>query len=160
MPTTHATPPTPSGAHDDPAIGIRADRCVTKRLGEWTTASQFDVCTSAGLVLLDFLLPRIDTDQIEVHLDVDHGLVTLLVPDGTRIVQDDLRWMGPGHVRDWTGAASPGGRTIHLGGEVRWGDVRVRRGGVAVLSLLKQGQAGAVRRAYRDGRLGGAGQNQ
>jgi hypothetical protein len=155
MPTSHASPPTPSNAHDDLVIEILADRCAAKRLGEWTTASRFDVSTSAGVVLLDFLLPRIDTEQIDVHLDVDHGLVTLLVPDGTRIVEDDLRWVGPGHLRDWTGAASPGGRTIHLGGEVRCGDVRVRRGGVAVLSLLKHGQAGEVRRAYRDGRLGG-----
>lgn len=156
MPATQTPPPATSA----PDVQVRADRCVTKRLGEWTTASRFDVSTTSGVVVLDFLLPRIDAERIDVRLNIDHGLVTLLVPDGTRIEQDELRWVGPGHLRDWSGAPSPDGLTVRLEGEVRWGDVRVRRGGVAILGLLKHGQVGAVRRSYRDGRLGGAGRGR
>jgi hypothetical protein len=117
MPATQTPPPAPT----DPGARVRADRCVTKRLGEWTTASRFDVSTTSGVVVLDLLLPRIDAERIDVRLDIDHGLVMLLVPDGTRVAQDDLRWIGPGHLRDWSGTPSPHGLTVRLEGEVRRG---------------------------------------
>jgi hypothetical protein len=156
MPASQTQPPAPT-VPDDSGVQVRADRCVTKRLGEWTTSSRFDVSATSGVVVLDFLLPRIDAERIDVRLDIDHGLVTLLVSEGTRVEQDGLRWIGPGHLRDWSGAPSPDGLTVHLEGEVRWGDVRVRRGGVAILSLLKHGQVGAVRHSYRGGKLAGRG---
>jgi hypothetical protein len=57
-------------------------------------------------------------------------------------------------VKDWTGSAAPGGRTIKLVGEMRDAEVRVHRGGVAILSLLasRSGRK-QVREAHRAGRL-------
>ena len=132
---------------------VRTGSGVTRRLGEWTTAADFEVRVGSGVAVLDLLLPRIDAGEVSVHLDVDGGLVTLLVPAGSRVIDDELRWAGPGHLRDWTGDESPDGLIIRLAGEVRWGDVRIRRGGVALLSLIRHGKAADVRRAYAEGRL-------
>jgi len=134
---------------------VRAHRRVVKNLGAWTTSRRFDVAASAGVVVLDFLLPKIPAGEIEVHLDIDHATVKLLVPDGAIIDDDDLRRVGRGRLKDWTGTPAPGGRRFRLVGEVRRGEVRVHRGGVAILSLLcSPGHGRAVRQAHREGRLG------
>lgn len=71
------------------------------------------------------------------------------------IDQDDLRRVGGGPVKDWTGTAAPGGRRIVLLGEMRRSEVRVHRGGVAILSLmLSRTSLRDVRQAHREGRLG------
>jgi hypothetical protein len=54
------------------------------------------------------------------------------------------------HLGEWT--AAPLGRRISLHGELRSSEVRVHRGGVALLSLLPS-HFSDVRRAHRDGRL-------
>jgi hypothetical protein len=139
-------------------VRIRAHHDSVKKLGDWTTGHRFDVRASASLVVLDLLLPRMDDADIEVCLDVDHSVVKLLVPDGTIIDHDDLRRVGRGRVKDWTGIAAAGGRRIRLVGEMRRSEVRVHRGGVAIVSLLAS-RTGIheVRQAHRDGRLPGAG---
>jgi hypothetical protein len=105
--------------------------------------------------VLDLLLPRIEPGDIEIHLDVDHATVKLLVRDGTVIDHEDLRRIGRGRVKDWAGAAAPGGRAIRLLGEMRNAEVRVRRGGLAIVTLVAYGKGREVRRAQRDGLLGG-----
>jgi hypothetical protein len=137
-------------------VQIRAHRRVDNRLGAWTTARRFDVRASHGVVVLDLLLPRIEPGEIEIALDIDHATLKLLVPDGANIDDDDLRRVGRGgRIKDWTGTAAPGGRSIKLVGELRDSEVRVHRGGVAILSLLASGRhRSEVRRAHREGRLG------
>jgi hypothetical protein len=72
-----------------------------------------------------------------------------LVDDG------DLRRVGRGRVKDWTGASAPDGRRIRLAGEMRNAELRVHRGGVAILSLLRSRRSrSAIRKAHREGRLG------
>src|SRR5437764_5919513 len=115
---------------------IRAHGTCEKRLGRWTSARRFDVMASRASVVLDLLLPEIPAGDIEVALDIDHSTVKLLVPDGANIDHGDLRRIGRGRVKDWTGAGRPDGRTIRLVGEMRHGEVRVHRRGVAILSLL------------------------
>ena len=133
---------------------IRANDRVVKRLGRWTTARRFDVKASHARVVLDLLLPPIDPGDIEVELDLDRATVTLLVPDGANVVDDDLRRVGRGRVKDWTGNPASGGRRINLLGELRHAEVRVRRGGVAILCLLgSRASRGDVRQAHREGRL-------
>ena len=57
-------------------------------------------------------------------------------------------------MKDWTGTSAPDGRRIRLGGEMRNAEVRVHRGGVAILSLLRsRGTRNEIRKAHRDGRL-------
>ena len=133
---------------------IRAQRRSVRKLGAWTTARSFDVRASRGSVVLDLLLPEIEPGEITVELDIDHSTVILLVPDGTNVVDDDLRRVGRGRVKDWTGAGSPDGRTLRLTGEMRNAEVRIHRGGIAILRLLlSPGSRGEVRRARKQGRI-------
>jgi hypothetical protein len=135
-------------------VQIRADQRAVKNLGHWTTSRRFDVRASRGSVVLDLLLPELEPGEIEIALDIDHATVKLLVPDGSVIDDGDLRRVGRGRVKDWTGAASPGGRTIKLIGELRNAEVRVHRGGVALLLLMaSRGTRRQVREAHRAGRL-------
>ena len=134
-------------------VQIRAHNRVVKNLGDWTTARRFDLRASRGLVVLDLLLPEIEPGEIEISLDIDHTTLKLLVPDGAVIDDDDLRRVGRGRIKDWTGTPAPDGRRIKLVGEIRNSELRIHRGGVAILSLLATGQRGQVRRAQRQGRL-------
>lgn len=144
-----------TGVHSrPPSEVIRANNRVVKRLGRWTTARRFDVKASHARVVLDLLLPPIDPGDIEVELDIDRATVTLLVPDGANVVDDELSRVGRGRVKDRTGNPAYGGRRINLLGELRHSEVRVRRGGVAILYLLgSRTSRGDVRQAHREGRL-------
>ena len=135
-------------------VQVRAHSRVVKKLGDWTTARRFDVRASRGMVVLDLVLPEIEPGEIEIALDLDHAVLKLLVPSGTAIDDDDLRRVDRGRIKDWTGTASPSGRRIKLVGEMRNGEVRVHRGGVALLSLLASRETRRqLREAHRAGRL-------
>jgi len=139
---------------DSEPIRITAHGRSVKQLGDWTTSRRFDVRASRGFVVLDLLLPEIEPGEIEIDLDIDHAVVKLLVPAGANIDHDDLRRVGRGRVKDWTGSPAPGGRSIRLVGEMRNAEVRVHRGGVAILSLLTSREPRRlVREAHRAGRL-------
>jgi hypothetical protein len=142
---------------ENETVQIRAHRRVVKNLGDWTTARRFDVRATRGVVVLDLLLPELEPGEIEIALDIDHATVKLLVPDGATIDDDDLHRVGRGRIKDWTGTAASGGRTIKLVGEMRDAEVRVHRGGVALLSLLTSRKSRQqVREAHRAGRLDSA----
>jgi hypothetical protein len=132
---------------------IRAYSRVAKKLGHWTTARSLDVRAARGSVVLDLRSPRMAGSDIEIRLDIDHATVKLLVPDGAIIDHDDLRRVGRGRVKDWTGISAPGGRRIVLLGEMRNAEVRVHRGGIAILSAMcsREYVADALR-ARREGR--------
>jgi hypothetical protein len=132
---------------------IRAHNRSVKYVGDWTTARRFDVIASRSSVVLDLLLPDLEPGEIELNVDLDHSMLKLLVPDGAVIDDGDLRRVGRGRVKDWTGTGSPDGRVIKLVGEIRSGEVRVHRGGVAILSLLAAGARRQVREAEKAGRL-------
>ena len=135
-------------------VRIRAHGRSVKHLGDWTTARRFDVRASRSSVVLDLLLPELEPGEIEIALDIDHATVKLLVPHGAHVDHDDLRRVGRGRVKDWTGTAAPAGRRIKLVGEMRSAEVRIHRGGVAVLSLLASREhRRLVRGAHRAGRL-------
>lgn len=138
----------------DQPVRVRAHRSVSKNFGAWTTSRHFDVRASRGLVVLDLLLPELEAGEIVIDLDVDHALVKLLVPDGAIIDDDDLRRVGNSRVKDWTGVASQGGQVIRLTGELRRGEVRVHRGGIAIVGLVLAGKWREVRAAHSTGRLG------
>jgi hypothetical protein len=136
------------------AVRVTAHRRSVKKLGAWTTARRFDVRASQSSIVLDLLLPTIEPGDIEIELDIDHSTVKLLVPDGANVVDDDLRRIGRGRIKDWTGTGAPDGRTITLVGELRNAEVRVHRGGVAILSLLlSRRHRNEVRQAHREGRI-------
>jgi hypothetical protein len=152
--TSHTT--LAPGVHPAEPIRIRAHNRSVKKLGQWTTQRHFDVAASRGSVVLDLLVPRIGPGEIDIHCDLNHAVVKLLVPDGANIDHDDLRRIGRGRVKDWTGASAPDGRQIKLRGELRDAEIRIHRGGVAILSLLvSRTSRKAVRHAHRDGLLTG-----
>jgi hypothetical protein len=133
---------------------IRAHRRSIRRLGAWTTARRFDIRASRGSVVLDLLLPEIEPGEITVELDIDHSTVILLVPDGTNVNDDGLRRVGRGRVKDWTGTGSPEGRAITLTGEMRNAEVRIHRGGIAIVRLaLSRRSRNELRRAREQGRI-------
>ncbi len=138
-----------------PPVQVHARNASVKRLGPWTSARRFEVRASRGSVALDLLLARIEPGDIEITLDIDHSIVKLLVPDGAIVDDSDLRRIGRGRVKDWTGTAAPDGRRIRLLGEMRSAEVRVHRGGVAIMSLLLNRKTrDHVRDAHRESRLG------
>jgi len=120
----------------DPAVPIRAHSRAVKKLGHWTSARQFDVRASRGVVVLDLRSPRIAAGDIEISLDIDHAVVKLLVADGAVIEDGDIRRVGRCRTKDWTGVSAAGGRRVVLSGEMRRAEVRVHRGGVAILSAM------------------------
>jgi hypothetical protein len=133
---------------------IRAHHRSVRKLGTWTSARHYDINDNRGSVVLDLLLPDIKPGEITVELDIDHTTVILLVPDGAQINDDELRRVGRGRVKDWTGTASPDGRPIKLVGEMRHGEIRIHRGGIALLRLvLSRTHRAEVRQAQREGRL-------
>jgi len=133
---------------------IRAHYSAIKKLGHWTRARRFDVGATSGTVLLDLRSHQIDAGDIVINLDIDHAMVKLLVPEGATIDHDELRRVGSGKVKDWTGTTDAGGRTIRLLGEMRNAEVRVHRGGVAILSaMFTREYLADLRRAYRDARI-------
>jgi hypothetical protein len=133
---------------------IRAHGTVARRLGHWTSARHLDVRASRGSVLVDLRSPRIPAGDIRIDLDIDHAVVRLLVPEAAVVDGDELRRVGRGRVKDWTGAPSAGGRRLVLGGELRGAEVRVYRGGVATLAAMcsREYVADALR-ARREGRF-------
>ena len=144
MNTTHATPTAP--------VRIAANYAVTKRLGNWTTARQFQVRAHRGHAVPDLRSPHIPAGEITVDLDLDHAMLKLLVPDGAVIDDWDLRRLGRGRVKDGEGRKAAGGRRIALTGQVRHGEIRVHRGGIAQLSaMFSREYLADLRRARREG---------
>src|SRR6202011_4207368 len=90
-----------------------------------------------------------------INLDIDHSMVKLLVPEGAIVDDGDLRRVGHCGLVDWSGTPAPGGRVIRLLGELRRSEVRINRGGVAIVSAMLTGEYLAdLRRAFRDNRVG------
>jgi hypothetical protein len=138
----------PSVVQDTVRIGAHA-RSI-RRLGHWTTARRLDVRASRGSVVLDLRSPRIGPGDIEIALDVDHSMVKLLVPEDAVIDHDDVRRVGRCGFVDWSGNPAPGGRVIRLGGELRRSELRINRGGIAIVAAMLTGEYLAdLRRAFR-----------
>src|SRR5438067_6261638 len=104
---------------------IRAHNDSIQRTGPWTTARRFDVRASSSSVVLDLLLPEISDGEIEIAVDLSRSTLKLLVPDGAIVDADDLRRVGRGRVKDWTGTAAADGRRIRIVGEMRDSELRI-----------------------------------
>lgn len=134
-----------------PATRVQAHYDSVKKLGNWTGSRRFEVRARRGMVVLDLRSPQIPDGDIEVEVDVDHSMVKLLVPEDAQIDHWDLRYTGRGRVKDWTGRDGDG-RRIRITGEIRRGEIRVHRGGIAMLSaLFSREYVQDVRRAHREG---------
>jgi hypothetical protein len=117
-------------------VRITANYTVIKRLGKWTTARQFQVRSHRGHAVLDLRSPHIPAGDIQVEVDLDHAMLKLLVADKAVVDDWDLQRIGRGRVKDAEAGKAPGSRRIVVTGQMRHGEIRVHRGGVAVLSAM------------------------
>jgi len=113
---------------------VQADHSVVKRLGHWTRQGSLQVRARKGKVVLDLRSPEIDGD-IDIDLDLQRSVVTLLVADDATIDQWALRFTGRGRVKD--GAPGHAGARIRLHGNACDSQVRIQRAGVAELTSLR-----------------------
>jgi hypothetical protein len=130
---------------------IHTDHAVTKRLGNWSTAGRFEIRTRYGQTTIDLRSPGLP-DEIELRLDLDHGVVKLLVPEDAGIDQWGLRWSGRGKVKDHQAPVQGSGPRIRLVGTAAGSEIRVRRGGVAIITaMLSREYVRDVRHAHKHG---------
>jgi len=137
---------------------VHADHAVAKRLGNWTRAGRFEVRARSGLVVLDLRSPDLP-DAVELHVELQRATVKLLVPDDAQVEHWDLHWTARGRVKDAAAAAAPapsahpaGTRRIRLTGVSTDSEVRVQRGGVAILTAMcSREYLQDLRRAHQTG---------
>jgi hypothetical protein len=134
---------------------IHADHAVAKRFGDWTRADRIEIRARGGLAVLDLRSPDLP-DDIEIQLGLSRATVKLLVPDDTTVDHWDLRWTAKGRVKDaqWPEAsATPANRRIRLVGSAADSEIRVHRGGVAIVTaMLSQEGFQELRRTQAQGR--------
>ena len=121
---------------------IHTDHAVAKRLGSWTRAGRFEVRARRGLVVLDLRSPDLP-DDVEVAVELQRATVKLLVPEDATVEHWDLRWTARGRVKDAQGQARAaeaprreGSRRIRLTGLSTDSEIRVQRGGIAILTAM------------------------
>ncbi|WP_067905302.1 hypothetical protein [Actinomadura chibensis] len=149
--TTDATTDDATTPTTDDATRVHAHYRTVKKLGHWTAARRFEVRARRGMVVLDLRSPRIPDGDIEIEVNLDHSMLKLLVPQDADIDHWDLSYPGRGRVKDWTGE-NGAGRRVRITGEIRHGEIRVHRGGIATLSAMFSREfVQDVRRARREG---------
>jgi hypothetical protein len=134
-PTDMNSTTTSQAATAPAAERLHVDHGVTKRLGHWTKASQFDVRVRSGVLVLDLRSPEV-TGDVELCLDLHRSTVKLLLAEGDQVDHWGLGWSGRGRVKDDQRPAEPGGRRVRLSGHAETSEVRVHRGGMAALSAM------------------------
>lgn len=133
----NATPDSQLNSQLNTAERIRADYIQVRKLGNWTTARGFAVRSRRGNVVLDLRSPQIPDGDIDITVDFDHASLKLLLPSDAVIDDEDLRWLGRGRIKDYQAPAEgPRGRTVRISGEIRHGEIRVNRDGVAIMSAM------------------------
>jgi hypothetical protein len=133
---------------------VQAHYAVNRKLGHWTTGRRFEVRAMRGGVVLDLRSPQIPEGDIEIVVLADHSMVKLLVPDDAFVDTWDLVRVGRGRVKDSWFEQTPTSRRIKVTGQLRHGEIRVRRGGIAVLAAMFTREAVRdMRRANREGTI-------
>ena len=131
---------------------VQAHYTTNRKLGHWTTARKIEVRAMRGHVVLDLRSPQIAAGDIEIELLAERSNVKLLVPEDAIIDAWDLTMIGHAKIKDRRFQETPESRRIKLTGELRRGEIRVHRGGVATLvAMFTREYADDVRRAHREG---------
>lgn len=135
-------------------VQLRAHHQSIRRMGHWTTTRRFDVRASQSSIILELRSPRIEPGDIEVTVDIDHSMVKLLVPEGAIVDADDLRRVGRCGFVDWSGTPQSTGRVIRVVGEMRRSELRINRGGIAIVSaMLTEEYLADLRNAFRNNQI-------
>lgn len=143
--TTSSTPAAASVEH------VVAHHDTVKRLGEWTLANSFAVVArDHSAVHLDLRGPAIVGD-IDIEVSIAHSTLTLLLPEDTAFDGDRIAWTGGGKIKD-PHPPTATSRTVAVHGDVDSGEIRVKRGGVAILSAMASREfVDDAVRAHREG---------
>jgi hypothetical protein len=132
---------------------IHADHATLKRLGHWTRSGLFDVRARKAAVVLDLRSPHMP-DDIEIHLDLHRTMVKLLLPEDAPVDHWELTFTGKGRIKDGAGQNVNGTRRVRLTGTATDSEIRIHRGGVAILSAMcSREYLDDLRAAHREGRL-------
>jgi hypothetical protein len=130
---------------------LQADHGMTRRLGHWTSANGFEVRARSGALVLDLRSPAIQGD-VEIRLDLHRSVVKLLLAEGDQVDHWNLGWTGKGRIKDDQRPASAAGRQVRLVGRANDSEVRVHRGGIAILSaMFSRAYVQDVRQARKNG---------
>lgn len=151
-------------------VRLHVDHNAVKRLGNWTSADRFEVRARRGSVVLDLRSAQLPAGELVIDLDLDRALVKLLLPDDAVVDQRDIAWSGSGKVKDSAGRQNARKNTdknknkdtdtepaadvrrVRLTGRIHSGEVRVARGGVAMLAaMFSREYVEDVKQARRDG---------
>ncbi|MGW5424896.1 hypothetical protein [Streptomyces sp. NPDC003943] len=131
---------------------INARGTVTKRLGTWTATDAFDVRGQDASIVLDLRAPDVPQD-LQITVDLRHSTLKLLVGDGDVLDEGDVTWPAKGRLKDAQGPDGKTGRRIHLYGTALDSEIRVHRGGVAIVSaMLSREYLDDARRALKERR--------
>ena len=117
-------------------VRISAFGAVTKRLGNWTADRSFEVRAHRGVAVLDLRSPQIPEGDIAVDVDLTRCTLKLLLPEDAQIDDWDLHRAGRSQLKDGQRPHRPGTRRIVLTGRMDGAEIRVHRGGVAMLSAM------------------------
>jgi len=120
---------------NDTVVKVESFSANVRKLGDWTDSGSFEVRARNGYALLDLRSPRIPEGDIVVRVQASRSAIKLLVPEDAVIDQWDLRITGRGTVKDWESQGKTG-RRIRLVGEIHNGEVRIARGGIAILTAM------------------------
>ena len=140
----------------DEVVRVHADHAMTKQLGHWTTARVLQVRARRGAAVIDLRSPEIADGDIELAVDIDHGMVKLLLPADATVDQWGIQWTGAGRVKDGEGDRGPGrsAGADHRTGVQRRDPDPPRRYGDPVRHVLpgipRRSQAGLPRRWHAD----------
>ena len=130
---------------------LQIDHGMTKRLGHWTSANRFEVRARSGALVLDLRSPAIEGD-VEIRLDLHRSVVKLLLAEGDQVDHWNLGWTGQGRIKDDQRPVSAAGRQVRLVGGASNSEVRVHRGGIAILSaMFSHAYVQDVRQARKNG---------
>ncbi|MEV5787255.1 hypothetical protein AB0M86_47420 [Streptomyces sp. NPDC051639] len=133
---------------------IHSDHDLVKHLGDWTEAGRFEVKARRGSAVLDLRSLGLP-DDVEIHLDMDRAMVKLLVDDGTAVDHWNLRWTARGRIKDSRSPSAgdkAAGRLVRLSGSATNSEIRIHRGGIAILSaMFSRAYVQDLRRAHKSG---------
>src|SRR5262249_28272538 len=82
---------------------IPANNEVTKRLGNWTTERHFEVRAHRGSATVDLRSSQIPPGDLQLDVDLDHAVLTLLVADDAVIDDWDLKRVDRARLKDAVG---------------------------------------------------------
>ncbi|WP_243063392.1 FAD-dependent monooxygenase [Humibacter sp. RRB41] len=114
---------------------IHVSREGLRRLGAWSATRRYTVRADRSRIVLDLREACRRFTGVTVTAELVETTLILLVEDGTQ-VRNEVEWSGKGTFKDRWGHGENGAGTLTVLGSAQGSEVRIHRGGVAVLDDL------------------------